>query len=150
MGFNFIWVGRDDKGVPVNVALSGDYALLNLVRESFPTYEGRQYIFKRVGSEWVRQSQLIPDGALPVYGNAAALSGDYAIVDSLAVDELEDYVRGTAHVFERRGENWVQVKRFPTDESEFGVSIAMSENYAIIGAPDFTGLTQEAAYIFVK
>ena len=84
------------------------------------------------------------------FGNSVAINGDYAIVG--AKGEGGDS-EGAAYIFIRSGTSWSeQAKLIASDKErndDFGTSVAISGDYAIIGdwaKGDFVG----AAYIFVR
>jgi len=82
------------------------------------------------------------------FGTSVAISGDYAIVGAYlsGYDDL-----GSSYVFVRNGETWTeQAKLTASDGTKrdfFGISVAISGDYAIVGAHrDHSG----SAYIFVR
>ena len=88
-----------------------------------------------------------------ILGASVSLSGDYAIVG--AYYEGEGGVdAGAAYIFKRSGTTWSQqVKILANDKQAndlFGNSVALSGDYAIVGAvyEDEGGAAAGAAYIF--
>ncbi len=80
------------------------------------------------------------------FGQAVAVSGDYAIIASNGQDydvANANYVdrTGAAYFFERTATGWTQVKKVTQPSGDrhsgdvFGTSVAISGNYAIVGAP---------------
>lgn len=78
------------------------------------------------------------------FGSAVSISGDYAIVGAHLEDEDENgnntkSKAGSAYIFKRNGNNWTQIKKLVAsdrnNDDEFGFSVAISGDYAIIGAP---------------
>lgn len=76
-------------------------------------------------------------------GSAAAISGDYAIIGAGGEDKtLSDFYldkAGAAYIFEKNNNNqWEEVQKITSSDREnddfFGVSVAISGNYAIVGA----------------
>ena len=88
------------------------------------------------------------------FGKSVAISGDYVVVGAYAEDE-EGSAAGAAYIFHRTGTNtWdAGVKIVATDPQaydEFGKSVAISGNYAVVGAygESAGGSYAGAAYIF--
>ncbi len=101
------------------------------------------------------------------YGRSVAISGNYAIVSAYFEDEDGDGVNtvgnaGAAYILHNNGGTWVQVRKItaPVREANdlFGHSVAISGDYAIVGAVSEDEDASEAntvsnagsAYIFKK
>ncbi|MHC4500616.1 MAG: FG-GAP repeat protein, partial [Planctomycetota bacterium] len=87
------------------------------------------------------------------FGLTVSISGHYAIVGANG----NDYKRGAAYIFKRKGTNWVQQAKltaFPASPNDyFGCSVSISWDYAIVGARGDDGSHAEgygAAYIFKR
>jgi hypothetical protein len=106
---------------------------------------------------------VAPDAqAGDLFGNAVAISGDYAIVgayqeDGGAGDSLDR--AGAAYIFHRTGDNsWDDGVKLVASDAQagdrFGVSVGISGDYAIVGAREEDGGAGDplsnagAAYIF--
>ena len=61
------------------------------------------------------------------FGEAVAISGNYAILGSHETD--------TAFIFERNNENWSEVAKLEGGRS-FGISVSIHGNFAAVGAPN--------------
>ncbi|MFC2101284.1 FG-GAP repeat protein, partial [Bacteroidota bacterium] len=78
------------------------------------------------------------------FGNSVSISGNYAIIGAHTEDEDAaggNYMAGagSAYIFERDGSgNWNQVQKIVASDrstgDEFGTSVSISDNYAIVGA----------------
>ena len=70
------------------------------------------------------------------FGNAVSINGNHAIIGAYARDNFS----GTAYIFKRMGNGkWMEMKQFfspdgPDWGDEFGVSVDISDKYAIVGA----------------
>ncbi|WP_254560967.1 T9SS type A sorting domain-containing protein [Dyadobacter diqingensis] len=112
---------------------------------------GAAYLFRKNPSArntWIMQNKLVASD--PNYndrfGYSVAINGDYAIVGAYADSENSQNAgykpfTGSAYIFKKDtggNENWGQVKKLvaedQSDEDLFGVSVSISENYAIVGA----------------
>ncbi len=110
---------------------------------------------------WIQKSKIIaPDRKEGAYfGSAVSISGNYAIVGSpnedwnaTGADSL--YNAGAAYIFVKIGDAWLlQQKIVPSDRSKndlFGISVAISGNYVVVGAEKRSGFGEGAAYIFIR
>lgn len=93
------------------------------------------------------------DGDL--FGVSVAIDGDYAIIGAHG-DDLSGTGEGSAYVFKRSGDAWIEVgKRTASDAADFdsfGISVAVDGDYAIIGAylDDLSSTDEGSAYVFLK
>lgn len=92
------------------------------------------------------------------FGMAVAVSGDYALVGSPGEDG-DGTNRGAAYLFlQGQGglDNWGQVTKLvasdPGDDDIFGISVAISGDWAVVGAggEDGSGTDRGAAYVFYR
>jgi len=143
------------------VSISGDYAIVGAYfNDDNGTNSGSAYIFNRNGSSWTEQQKLTAsDGASQDYfGNSVAISGDYAIVGANQEDD-KGTSSGSAYVFYRNQggtDNWGQLQKLTASDGatsdEFGYSVAMKSDYAVIGSryDDDSGSASGSAYIFTR
>jgi phosphopantetheinyl transferase len=145
-----------------SVSISGDYVIVAAYAKTVGInfYQGAAYIFFRTGTTWAQQQKLVStDGAAnDAFGHSVSISGDYAIVGAKDKTIGANAAQGAAYIFGRIGASWVQVIRLTiaggspgAANDNFGYSVAISGNYAIIGAPYKsynTNTLQGAAYIF--
>lgn len=86
------------------------------------------------------------------FGCAVDIDGDHAIVGAWS-DDADGYTdRGTAFIFRRTGTNtWQEVAKLAATEPggwhEFGWSVGISGDYAVVGTPRADGV-QGSAYVF--
>lgn len=92
------------------------------------------------------------------FGLSIALDGDHALVGAPGVDGSGDN-QGAAYLFLRSQggpDAWGQAKKLvpddPADGDVFGISVALSGDYAVIGAggADGGGVDEGAAYVFYR
>lgn len=88
------------------------------------------------------------------FGYSVSISGNFAIVGSYLDDIGSNFNQGSASIFQYNGANWVFMQKL-TDpaglyEDYFGQSVAISGNYAIVGAygDDEPILNQGSASIY--
>ncbi|QIP18013.1 hypothetical protein G8759_29870 [Spirosoma aureum] len=144
-----------------SVSISGDYAIVGAYQKTIGSNaaQGAVYVFMRSGSSWTQQQQLVAsDGATNDYfGFSVAISGDYAIVGAQNKTIGSNSGQGVAYVFTRSGSSWTQQQRLVASDGAFndyfGFSVAISGDYAIVGAQNKTigsTPTQGAAYVFMR
>ncbi|MFA6598581.1 MAG: T9SS type A sorting domain-containing protein [Ignavibacteriaceae bacterium] len=126
-----------------SVAISGVYAVVGAPSESEDaagenslSYAGSAYIYKYNGSDWVQQQKIVASDREvdDSFGNSVSISGDYIIVG--AVFKAGS---GAAYIFVRSGETWTQQQKIVALDNatndDFGSSVSISGDYAIVGAP---------------
>jgi len=139
-----------------SVGLHGDVAVVGARFAGTPGNEpGAAYVFVRSGGTWAQQDQLTAgdgedgDG----FGTAVAVSGDVAVVGAPRDDEGGEDA-GAVYVFVRQGSTWTKQAKLLADDAEptdfFGVAVALSGDYLLVGAPrdDEGGEDAGAAYVF--
>ena len=109
---------------------------------------GSAYVFTRSGTNWTQQAKLIASDGVETdnFGISVSIYGDSAIIGANA----EESARGAAYVFTTTGVAWTeQAKLVASDRvsgDNFGKSVSIYDNTAIVGAPDASG----GAYIFTR
>ena len=144
-------VASDNFGY--SVSISGDYAIAGAFNKSGG---GAAYIFTRNGNTWTQQKLIASDTvAGDQFGYSVSISGDYAILGAPYNDDFFGGA-GSAYIFVRDGDTWSEQAKLlasdPGNTDEFGTSVAISGNYAIVGAPsnDDGGTSSGSAYIFTR
>ena len=140
-----------------SVAMSGDVVLVGAPQDGIAAGPpGCAYVFRFNGSQWVQQQRLTAsDGANgDNFGHSIALEGDVALIGSSWDDTGGHSYGGSVYAFRFNGIQWVQTQKLtPSDASsgdQFGVSVALSGDVALIGAYLASGLNNGpgAAYVF--
>ncbi len=136
------------------VAIEGDTILIG-ASELDPgggAEPGAAYVYQRIGAAWVEQQKLVPSGATAAwrFGFSVGLSGDSALVGAPS-----GALGGAVEVYEFDGTQWVWTEQLtdPAGEccSQFGRSLELSGDLAVIGAPGSTGPSGDqvgTAYVF--
>ena len=132
---SFDWFGG-------SVDISGDYAIVgaNLEDENTTggntfTSAGSVYVFKNNMGNWTQTQKIVASnrGTNHSFGVSVSISGDYAIVGSSGEDSF-----GTAYIFKNNSGTWNEEQKIvATDRAssdQFGFSVAISGDYAIVGA----------------
>ncbi|MCP4349586.1 MAG: hypothetical protein GY795_29245, partial [Desulfobacterales bacterium] len=121
-----------------SVSISGNYIAIGAPNDNDNgSSSGSVYIFMKDETSWTQQAKLTPGtGAWYQSGCSVSVSGDYVIV-GVSGDNENGYYSGSAYIFKRDGTSWTQqAKLMPSDGhimSNFGYSVSMSGDYAIVG-----------------
>lgn len=160
-----------------SIAIHGDYAIVGSEYENAaggsPNSSGAAYIFTKGHNEsigWRFLKKLVAsDGSSGDYfGTSVSISDNYAVIGANGKSWIADgntpvYRAGAAYIFKKDGsgvDSWSEVKKLVASNHEegdgFGTSVAISDDYAVIGA-EYEGLSPEesnvrsylgSAYIF--
>src|SRR5262249_33092489 len=121
------------------------------------TDPGSAYIFVRNGTAWTEQQRLTPsDGAgEDRFGDAVVISGDTVIVGAPYADIGGNVNQGAAYAFVRNGATWTEQQKLTSSDGaandEFGYSVALSGDTAVVGAIDGGGNNGHgSAYVFAR
>ena len=126
--------------------LSFSFIISFLHAGSFDVCQGQQAIFEQ-------QLSINGSSNLDKFGKAVATSGNFSIVGAPG-DSDTSKSSGAAYILKHTGLSWtITQKLFASDSagfSQFGQSVAISGNYAIVGAygDNGNGPYSGAAYIF--
>lgn len=124
------------------VALSNDTAVVGApYAQDKGIATGVAHVYTRNGSTWTHQTTLVPNGSVvdDQIGYAVAIDGDSILIGAPGDDEVA-MDAGAAYTFQRSGTSWMaQNKLVPTPGGAagyFGVSVALSNSTALVGAWD--------------
>ena len=140
-----------------SVAIDGNDAIIGArFDDDHGKSSGSAYIFTHNGESWIQQAKLTAaDGAASDnFGQSVSVSEDFAIVGAPKHAHAGLKQSGAAYIFGRDGENWAQQAKLtenePSAKNQFGVSVSISGNVAIVGAPSSDGVATDtgAAYVF--
>jgi hypothetical protein len=139
-----------------SVEINGNDAIVGSYFDdiSGQTDAGSAYVFVYNGATWTQQQKLTASDlqANDEFGWSVSIDGDYAIVGAHKEDGF-GADRGAAYVFYRSGSTWSeQQKLTPGDAADydyFGKSVAIDDEYAIIGAPGKNS-DQGFSYVFKR
>ena len=146
------------KQLGISVALSGDTALVGAVEDTdHGKRSGAAYVFVRSGTRWTQQAKLTARDGAPFdqFGISVAISEHTALIGAVGDDE-HGPGSGSAYVFARSGTRWSQEAKLTAADGaatdQFGVSVAVSGNTALVGASlaDARGPDSGSAYVFVR
>jgi hypothetical protein len=148
----------------VAVDISGDYAVVGAAGENGSgTNQGAAYVFYRNqggADNWgqVKKLTAADKADNDSFGYAVAIDGDTIVVGADGEDG-DGTDRGAAYIFlkdEGGADNWGQVIKLeaedPEDAAQFGLSVAIDGDLALVGAPGMNGagINRGAAYLFAR
>jgi len=137
-----------------SASIDGDYAIVGADREStLADRTGAAYIYHRTArNTWDAGTKIVANDAqaLDQFGYSSDISGDYAIVGAW-LEDAGGSSAGAAYIYHRTGTNtWdAGTKIVASDASAnsyFGISVAISGDYAIVGS--YLHDSDGAAYIY--
>jgi hypothetical protein len=140
----------------ISVSISGDYAVVGSPGSiSNGIYPGAAYVFKQDGINWTEEQKLVTsDGAnRDFFGLSVSISSGYIVVGA-PWDGDAGAMSGSAYIFSKSGSNWIEKQKLTANDGNsadiFGVSVSITENKAIIGAPgnDDNGQNSGSAYLY--
>jgi len=143
-GFGFSLAVEEDTG------LIGDFGDENT---------GAASVYTRTGTGWEQQAKLFAaDGEeTDRFGSSVALDGDTALIGAKYDENSNGEQAGSAYVFTRAGAGWEQQAKLlaPDGDAEdnFGESVALDSNTALIGVPrsdNTNGPGAGSAYVFTR
>jgi hypothetical protein len=139
-----------------SVSISGDTAIVGApYNDDAGSNSGSAYIFHYDGSQWVEQQKLTASDAsyYNEFGYSVSISGDTAIVGAYKNGKAGPN-SGSAYIFSYDGNQWGEQQQLTASDAgyydEFGISVSISGDTAIVGAykNDDDGTDSGSAYIF--
>ena len=142
-----------------SVSISGDVAIVGAYRNEYLSQSGAAYIFEKSDGSWPANEtqKLTASDAFSTdwFGYSVSISGDVAIVGA-KFDDDKGNESGSAYIFEKSGEDWIQMQKLTASDGGFihyfGHSVSISGDVAIAGAyqDNDKGIESGSAYIFEK
>ncbi len=142
-----------------SVALYGETALIGVPHKGYPKQgQGAAYVFVRSGGVWTRQQELQASDAADGdwFGIAVSLNKSTAFIGAPNKNIGSKLHKGAAYVFVEQGGVWSEKQEFTdaaaTFGDSFGVTVSVSGDTAVIGAPGerISGTRYGAAYVFMR
>jgi len=137
------------------ISISGDYAIVSApLDDDKGNSSGSAYIFHFDGSTWVEQQKLTAsDGASnDRFGISVSISDFHAIV-SAPRDDDKGSNSGSAYIFHYDGSSWIEQDKLTASDGaagdEFGNSVSISGNYAIVGVFEDSDNGQRSGSVYM-
>lgn len=123
----------------IETALSDEWlAVGNPFVQVTSTKMGVVEMFQLQGNEWTRTQQLVAPDSSSLFGISVAIKGGFLVIGDEDYHSGSQNFVGIAHVFQLVENEWelIGVLRNPNPESssQFGSSVAISNNVVIVGA----------------
>jgi hypothetical protein len=136
----------------LSVSISGDWAAVGCPGETISTKSGAGavYLYHKENGAWQRMQKLGGLTTNGYFGRSVALSGNHLLVGAAG----ENLTKGAAHIYTLSGGTWGTPIALTAPGGVagdyFGMAVALSDSWAFIGAPYFTGalLREGAVYAF--
>ena len=134
------------------VAVTGNMAIVGAEGQS-ASESGGAYVYERIEGDWVQQQRIVATGgaAGDRFGSAVDMGPTHAIVGAWN----DNNGQGAAYIYVKNGADWVQQARLTasdgSNDAQFGRSVAIEGNTAIVGAwqdNNDRGQAAGAAYIY--
>lgn len=135
--------GAPNDGFGNSVQISGNYVIVGASNDDVGVNanQGSASIYQYNGSSWVLMQKITDAGgaAGDNFGVSVSISGNYALVGAFNDDMGANTNQGSASFYQYDGVNWILTQKSaePTGAANdnFGNSVSISGNYAIIGVP---------------
>lgn len=143
------------------VAISGNYAVVGapFFNTNGISNEGKVYIYHYNGTQWVQNTTLtsLANQENAIFGYSVAIHNNYLVVGAPGVNVGGSVGQGKVYVYSLVNGVWeFQVSFSSSDgnsDDEFGSSVAISNNYIVVGAPSTSHngyLNIGKAYVFQR
>ena len=138
------------------VSIDGDTIVVGAaLGDSGVSDSGSAYVFVKNGSTWSQQAKLTASDAAAndEFGVSVSIDGNTIVVGS-RYDDDGGTNSGSAYVFVWDGSTWSQQAKLTSSDAtvndEFGLSVSISGNIKLVGAPfeDTGGTLIGSAYVF--
>jgi hypothetical protein len=147
----------DDHRFGYSVSIDGDQLLIGMPYDFIDdNHRGSAYLFKQEDGSWLLQQKLFDTTCHgnTKFGISVSIDGDYAMIGETC---NEYFGCNSVYIFKRDGLTWIKQERLyslePTgDNGEFGGSICLDGNYALIGArfDNENGFCAGSAFVFYR
>jgi len=146
--------GEQNDRFAVSVSIDGDYAIVGaFFDDDNGDSSGSAYIFKCTDGNWSEEQKLTASDSEQGdrFAVSVSIDGDYAIIGADNDDEL----MGSAYIFKRTDDVWSEEQKLTASDGiagdNFGISVSIDGDYAIIGAyvdDNIYGYDAGSAYVF--
>lgn len=149
--------GVSTRAYSCSVAVAGDIAVVgDKLNNTKTASAGCAFVFERSAGVWTQTRQLLASDGAPDddFGFSVAVSGDKIVVGARARDEGGVPNTGSAYVFGPVSGVWTEKAKLlasdRTQDAQFGFSVSVSGDTALVGAPFDSEKGQYAgsAYLF--
>jgi hypothetical protein len=134
--------GAANDNFGFRVSISGNYAIVGAYTDDVGanTDQGSASTYQLSGGAWVFMNKItdFSGAANDNFGVAVSIQGNYAIIGAYADDVGVNTDQGSVSIYQLSGGTWIQYQKI-TDaigaaNDNFGISVSIFGNYAIVGA----------------
>ena len=143
------WIVPEDGGsgdlFGCSIDISGEYIVVGSKLDDIDNHinAGSANIFFNNGNEWIFDQKITAmiENNYDQFGYDVKINNDYLIVGTPYCDHDDKTDAGSAYIFKRNASNnWEQQEHLTyylqQHDEHFGKAVAISDDYAIIGAPE--------------
>ena len=129
--------GLKGDGFGYSVAICGDAAVIGAWFDD--DHAGSAYVYRYDGLNWVQEAKLWASdrAASDLFGWSVDISGEVVVVGAIRDADAGTFT-GSAYIFRFDGSRWVEEQKLLASDyaywDEFGFSVAISGDVAVIGA----------------
>ena len=138
--------------VGYSVSMSGNYAIISAW--GYQSNKGRAHIYELSNGTWTEKQQITASDSYSQakFSSCVAISGNYAIISQPGTTgTYGSNTQGCVYIFELSNGTWTEKQKLKASDSvngdEFGYSVAINGNYAIVGCRSRSSFAG-SAYIF--
>lgn len=145
-----------DDNFGASAAIKGDYIVVGATFEN--NKQGAVYIFEKPASGWTTATEtkkIVSSNRVNnnLFGKSVDIFGNLIVVGEPYSDNNGHTDNGAAYIFEKQGNNWVQIKRLVksigTDNDKFGYSVSISENYLAVSSPEYDASSPKSGSVYI-
>jgi len=139
------------------VSMSGDYAVVlgSMDGSNYRQYVGCAYVFKLEGENWIEHQKLLASdwASNDSIGTSVSIFNNKILIGA-ANKKDNNIISGSAYYFKLENDHWTEKQKLVSSKMQedelFGMSVSVSENAAVVGAPgdNDNGAGTGAAYFF--
>jgi len=142
----------DGDNFGISVAISDSYVVVGAYNDDTSNYDsGAVYVFSTTDGSLVHTLENPRLSMSAMFGRTIDISDSYIVVSAYNEDTT-GIDSGTVYVFSTAGGSLVHTLENPrpTNDDKFGISVAISDSYVVVGTPyeNTTGNYSGAVYVF--
>ncbi|RME02038.1 MAG: T9SS C-terminal target domain-containing protein, partial [Calditrichaeota bacterium] len=138
------------------VAAANDFVIIG--SRGWARQRGKAYVFQQNAGGWSQVAELDRDASESnqgdLFGQAAAISPDYVLIGASHRNKSPGKEEpGVAYLYKRSNTGWTQYAKLMASDgsngNNFGWSVAISDRYAVIGAPALPPVSHAPGAVYV-
>ena len=154
--YNPVFAEANPGAFGESLSISGNYAIIGDRYDVIGSniYQGSASIYKFNGNTWefIQKLTDATGASGDEFGKSVFISGNYAIAGAYLDDVGANTDQGSCSIYQFNGTSWVLMQKITdatgTAQAQFGWSVSLSGNYALVGSCKFGFSTIGSASIF--